>query len=102
MMLYYLTHSDKPDIKCRLRQKLSAKNNNMKKKAKQQIMQKKAKELETLIEKKREEVARMQLKTSEEKNKNIVRNLKHEIALMLTVLREQQILEEAAGGGTHE
>ena len=54
----------------------------MKKKAKQQIMQKKAKELETLIEKKREEVARMQLKTSEEKNKNIVRNLKHEIALM--------------------
>ncbi|KKR72686.1 MAG: hypothetical protein UU81_C0010G0032 [Microgenomates group bacterium GW2011_GWC1_41_8] len=74
----------------------------MKKKAKQQIMQKKAKELETLIEKKREEVARMQLKTSEEKNKNIVRNLKHEIALMLTVLREQQILEEAAGGGTHE
>jgi len=56
----------------------------------------------TLIEKKREEVARMQLKTSEEKNKNIVRNLKHEIALMLTVLREQQILEEAAGGGTHE
>ncbi|MCR4264052.1 MAG: 50S ribosomal protein L29, partial [Candidatus Roizmanbacteria bacterium] len=60
----------------------------MKKKAKQQIMQKKVKELETLVAKKREEVARLQLKMGEEKNKNAVRNLKHEIALMLTVLRE--------------
>ena len=74
----------------------------MKKKAKQQIMQKKVKELETLVAKKREEVAHLQLKMCEEKNKNAVRNLKHEIALMLTVLREQQIIEEAAGGGTHE
>ncbi|MBI4137535.1 50S ribosomal protein L29 [Candidatus Roizmanbacteria bacterium] len=74
----------------------------MKKKAKQQIMQKKAKELETLVVKKREELVRLKLKANEEKNKNSMRNLKHEIALMLTVLREQQIIEETAGGGTHE
>lgn len=70
----------------------------MKKKAKQLIMQKKPKELEALIAKKREEIAQAQLKTDEQKNKNAVRMLKREIAVMLTVIREQQIIEEIHGG----
>jgi hypothetical protein len=66
----------------------------MKKKEKQQIMQKKPSELDKLITQKREEIARATLKRSEQKNTNLIKKLRNELAIMSTALHEQRMVQE--------
>lgn len=63
----------------------------MKKKQKQQIREKTVAELHKLIAKERETVVKTQLKFDEEKNKNVLRTKKRDIARMMTFIREQEM-----------
>lgn len=67
----------------------------MKKKELQEIRNKKMAELEKLVSKKRQEVAVLQakVKAGQEKNLKKAKNLRREIAQILTLIREKEILK---------
>ena len=59
----------------------------MKKKEKHTLMQRKPKELEELVAKKRSEIANAYLRRSDEKNTNLIKTMKQELAIILTALK---------------
>ena len=63
----------------------------MKKKQKQTVKEKNSAELQKLVGKERETLVKMQLKFDEEKNKNLIKTKKRDIARMLTYIREQEM-----------
>jgi ribosomal protein L29 len=63
----------------------------MKKKQKQTIKEKTVAELHKMIGKEREIIVKSQLKFDEEKNKNILRTKKRDIARMLTYIKQQEM-----------
>lgn len=63
----------------------------MKKKQKQTIKEKSVAELEKLIGKERDALTNLGLKFDEEKNKNIIRSKKRDIARMMTFIREKEL-----------
>jgi ribosomal protein L29 len=68
----------------------------MKKKDLQDLRNKKIIELDKIVAKKRQEsiLAHAKMKTGQEKKIKKVKNLRREIAQVLTIIREKQILEE--------
>ena len=68
----------------------------MKKKDLKDLRTKKIAELDKLVIKKKQEsvMASAKMKTGQEKKIKKVKNLKHEIAQILTIIREKQILEK--------
>ena len=68
----------------------------MKKKDLKDLRTKKIAELDKLVIKKKQEsvIASAKMKTGQEKKIKKVKNLKHEIAQIMTIIREKQILEK--------
>jgi len=68
----------------------------MKKKELKDIRSKKIVELDKLVAKKKQEsiIANAKMKTGQEKKIKKVKNLKHEIAQIMTIIREKQIMEK--------
>ena len=68
----------------------------MKKKDLQDLRNNKVVELEKIVAKKRQEsvLTNAKMKTGQEKKVKKVKNLRREIAQILTIIREKQILEE--------
>lgn len=68
----------------------------MKKKDLQDLRSKKIVELDKIVVKKRQEsvIAHAKMNTGQEKKIKKVKNLRHEIAQILTIIREKQILGE--------
>ncbi len=68
----------------------------MKKKEFQEIRNKKIAELEKLVSKRKQEVIGLQakVKAGQEKNLKKAKNLRREIAQILTLIREKEILEK--------
>jgi len=68
----------------------------MKKKDLKDLRTKKIAELDKLVIKKKQEsvMANAKMKTGQEKKIKKVKNLKHEIAQIMTIIREKQILEK--------
>lgn len=68
----------------------------MKKRELQELRNKKMAELDKIVVKKRQEsvMANAKMKTGQEKKIKKVKNLKHEIAQVMTIIREKQILEK--------
>ena len=68
----------------------------MKKKDLQELRNKKVVELDKIVAKKRQEsvMADAKMKTGQEKKIKKVKNLRREIAQVLTIIREKEILEE--------
>ena len=68
----------------------------MKKRDLQEIRSKKVAELDKIVAKKRQEsvLADAKMKTGQEKKIKKVKNLRREIAQILTIIREKQILEK--------
>jgi ribosomal protein L29 len=68
----------------------------MKKKDLQDLRNKKIVELDKIVAKKKQEsiMADAKMRTGQEKKIKKVKNLKREIAQILTIIREKQILEE--------
>ncbi|RLC32833.1 50S ribosomal protein L29 [Candidatus Woesebacteria bacterium] len=68
----------------------------MKKKDIQDLRSKKIAELDKIVAKKKQEsiMADAKMRTGQEKKIKKVKNLKREIAQVLTIIREKQILEE--------
>ena len=68
----------------------------MKKKDLLELRNKKIAELDKIVIKKRQEsvMANAKMKTGQEKKIKKVKNLKHDIAQVMTIIREKQILEK--------
>jgi ribosomal protein L29 len=69
----------------------------MKKKQKKAVMGKKESDLVSLLGKQQQELQQAQLRQSEEKNTNSIRNLKRSIALTKTVLHMKRRAQIGAG-----
>ncbi len=81
---------------CLLKPRLLQKNDNMKVKDLKQLRDKTIKELEDLVKTKRQELLLFyaKIKAGKEKNTSLVKKIRRDIAQILTLVKEKEILEK--------